>query len=177
MARSLANNIRFGLHVIARCKATKQSIAGSSSTPSNGRSIAAPVTPWLQMPSAPEMCSSRSHDRSGMFAQRHIFFRLRAFISGCLAALDAAPPFPARVMPMEIGISFSCPKKSAPAQPAPHEPKDRSSCASLSQTCLVNTKHLLLTEITAFGLYCPLSGQAFAAAFFFDINNSHRTFL
>jgi hypothetical protein len=46
-----------------------------------------------------------------MFAQRHIFFRLRAFISGCLAALDAAPPFPARVMPMEIGISFSCPKK------------------------------------------------------------------
>ena len=28
-----------------------------------------------------------------MFAQRHIFFRLRAFISGCLAALDAAPPF------------------------------------------------------------------------------------
>ena len=71
----------------------KQSIAGSSSTPSNGRSIAAPVTPWLQMPTAPEMCSSRSHDRSGMFAQRHIFFRLRAFISGCLAALDAAPPF------------------------------------------------------------------------------------
>ena len=61
--------------------------AGSSSTPSNGRSIAAPVTPWLQMPTAPEMCSSRSHDRSGMFAQRHIFFRLRAFISGCLAAL------------------------------------------------------------------------------------------
>jgi hypothetical protein len=27
---------------------------------------------------------------------------------------------PGRVMPMEIGISFSCPKKSAPAQPAPH---------------------------------------------------------
>ena len=93
VARSLANNIRFGLHVIARSKTTKQSIAGSSSTPSNGRSIAAPVTPWLQMPTAPEMCSSRSHDRSGMFAQRHIFFRLRAFISGCLAALDAAPPF------------------------------------------------------------------------------------
>ncbi|SMP48814.1 hypothetical protein SAMN05720465_1615 [Fibrobacter sp. UWB10] len=23
-----------------------------------------------------------------------------------------APPFPARVMPMEIGISFSCPKKA-----------------------------------------------------------------
>jgi hypothetical protein len=55
-----------------------------------------------------------------MFAQRHIFFRLRAFISGCLAALDAAPPFSARVMPMKIGISFSCPKKSAPALPAPH---------------------------------------------------------
>ena len=53
---------------------------------------------------------------------------------------------------------------NAPAQPAPHEPKDRSSCASLSQTCLVNTKHLLLTEITAFGLYCPLSGQSFAVA-------------
>ena len=35
--------------------------AGSSSTPSNGRSIAAPVTPWLQMPTAPEMCSSHSH--------------------------------------------------------------------------------------------------------------------
>ena len=97
--------------------------AGSSSTPSNGRSGAAPVTPWLQMPTAPEMCSSHSHGfglRPLMFAQRHIFFRLRAFISGCLAALDAAPPFPARVMPMEIGISFSCPKKSAPAQPAPH---------------------------------------------------------
>ncbi len=65
-----------------------------------------------------------------MFAQRHIFFRLRAFISGCLAALanshlqlcclvdmvlgtgKPAPPFPARVMPMEIGISFSCPKKT-----------------------------------------------------------------
>ena len=55
---------------------------------------------------------------------------------------------------------------NAPTQPAPHEPKDRSSYASLSQTCLVNTKHLLLTEITAFGLYCPLSGQAFAVAFF-----------
>ncbi len=46
MARSLGKYIRFGLHVIARSKATKQSIAGSSSTPSNGRSIAAPVTPW-----------------------------------------------------------------------------------------------------------------------------------
>ena len=53
---------------------------------------------------------------------------------------------------------------NAPTQPAPHEPKDRSSYASLSQTCLVNTKHLLLTEITAFGLYCPLSGQSFAVA-------------
>ena len=39
----------------------KQSIAGSSSTPSNGRSIAAPVTPWLQMPTAPELSSPRSH--------------------------------------------------------------------------------------------------------------------
>ncbi|WP_283429336.1 hypothetical protein [Fibrobacter sp. UWB10] len=65
-----------------------------------------------------------------MFARRLIFFRLRAFISGCLAALanshlqlcclvdmvlgtgKPAPPFPARVMPMEIGISFSCPKKA-----------------------------------------------------------------
>jgi len=47
VTRSLANNIRFGLHVIARSKTTKQSIAGSSSTPSNGRSIAAPITPWL----------------------------------------------------------------------------------------------------------------------------------
>jgi hypothetical protein len=55
---------------------------------------------------------------------------------------------------------------NAPTQPAPHEPKDRSSYDSLSQTCLVNTKHLLLTEITAFGLYCPLSGQSFAVAFF-----------
>jgi len=55
---------------------------------------------------------------------------------------------------------------NAPAQPAPHEPKDRSSYASLSQTCLVKTKHLLLTEITAFGLYCPLCGQSFAVAFF-----------
>ena len=64
--------------------------AGSSSTPSNGRSIATPVTPWLQMHTAPEMCSSHSHGfglRPLMFAQRHIFFRLRAFISGCLAAL------------------------------------------------------------------------------------------
>ena len=31
-------------------------------------------------------------------------------------------------------------------------------------------------HITAFGLYCPLSGQAFAAAFFFDINNSQWAF-
>jgi hypothetical protein len=30
-------------------------------------------------------------------------------------------------MPMEIGISFSCPKKSAPAQPAPHADKLRPS--------------------------------------------------
>ena len=95
---------------------------------------ALPLKTRHQQPTAPEMCSSRSHGfglRPLMFAQRHIFFRLRAFISGCLAALDAAPPFPARVMPMEIGISFSCPKKSAPAQPTPHEPKDRSSYASL----------------------------------------------
>jgi len=151
--------------------------------------------PASKMPTAPEMCSSHSYTtvrlashsryspslthgalsshglglRPLMFAQRHIFFRLRAFISGCLAALDAASPFPARVMPMEIGISFSCPKKNAPSQPAPHEPKDCSSYASLSQICLVNTKHLLLTEITVFGLYCPLSGQSFAAAFFLDI--------
>ncbi|SHK46565.1 hypothetical protein SAMN05720470_101457 [Fibrobacter sp. UWOV1] len=41
VAHSLGKYIRFGLHVIARSKATKQSIAGSSSTPSNGRSIAA----------------------------------------------------------------------------------------------------------------------------------------
>ncbi|SHK55246.1 hypothetical protein SAMN05720470_101694 [Fibrobacter sp. UWOV1] len=97
-----------------------------------------PLTPPAsKMPTAPEMGSSHSYTtvrlashsryspslthgalsshglglRPLMFAQRHIFFRLRAFISGCLAALDAASPFPARVMPMEIGISFSCPKK------------------------------------------------------------------
>jgi len=62
-----------------------------------------------------------------MFARRLIFFRLRAFISGCLAALDAASPFPTHVMPMKIGISFSCPKKNAPAQPAPHADKLRPS--------------------------------------------------
>ena len=98
-----------------------------------------PLTPPAsKMPTAPEMGSSHSYTtvrlashsryspslthgalsshglglRPLMFAQRHIFFRLRAFISGCLAALDAASPFPARVMPMEIGISFSCPKKT-----------------------------------------------------------------
>ena len=86
VARSLANNIRFGLHVIARSKATKQSIAGSSSTPSNGRSIAAPVTPRLL---------------------------------------------------------FSHPRKKQ---------RSGSACSAREQ-------------ITAFGLYCPLSGQAFAVAF------------
>jgi hypothetical protein len=45
-------------------------------------------------------------------------------------------------MPMEIGISFSCPKKK----------RSGSACSARRQ-------------ITAFGLYCPLSGQAFAAAF------------
>ena len=63
-----------------------------------------------------------------------------------------------------MGGGGSFPLTLATTQPAPHEPKDRSSYASLSQTCLVNTKHLLLTEITAFGLYCPLSGQAFAVS-------------
>ena len=65
VARSLANNIRFGLHVIARSKATKQSIAGSSSTPSNGHSIAAPVTPWAtNAHGSRAKLASLLHDRS-----------------------------------------------------------------------------------------------------------------
>ena len=123
------------------------------------------------MPTAPEMCSSHSHGfglRPLMFAQRHIFFRLRAFISGCLAALTnshlqlcclvdmvlgtgkPAPPFPARVMPMEIGISFSCPKKTL-------------------RLSLLRT----LAWPRASPDECSLSGQAFAVAFL-GHNNSQR---
>ena len=44
---------------------------------------AAPQRPGFIPPTAPELSSPRSHGRSGMFARRLIFFRLRATHPSC----------------------------------------------------------------------------------------------
>ena len=102
VTRSLANNIRFGLHVIARSEATKQSIAGSSSTPSNGRSIAAPVTPW-----ATNAHGSRN-EPCGMNCSL-----------SCRTRCGTSFPRPRHADGNRHQL-FMSEKKSAPAQPAPH---------------------------------------------------------
>ena len=76
---------------------------------------------------------------------------------------------PPACSPVSAGSSSTPSPKGTPlknpgiSSPIPEKQRSSSACSARG-------------HITAFGLYCPLSGQAFAAAFFFDINNSQWAF-